>query len=231
MAKSKKGKKKSKKKKVKVYKPESSKYRKPEEKPPEGFELLEQSTDTLTQARDKIHNLLQYVCETITVACWFRTQSYPKANEVDGWLVVSGVKGIDTPNIVSMIQEAMLPDAAPDTEEYGRSILGRGYWISVGFRWQGTGSEDEIDQYKKWHGMVEVSSHYRSMSDEKSKSIARSKVLSAFSVGILPSSRNPNTMISNIEKKFNRTIGEIFVKVVWNAKNSQPLRSEPEEKE
>src|SRR5271169_3456145 len=108
MAKSKKPKSKKKKKSL-HYKPDAAVYKKPPKVPPEGFELVEASTDTLTQARNKIHNLLEHVCNTIPVACWFRTQAYPKVNEVDGWLVVSGVKGKDTSSIVSMIQEAMLP--------------------------------------------------------------------------------------------------------------------------
>lgn len=226
MAKKPKKPKKPKKEKVKKYKPEPSVYRKPKVEPPEGFEIVEASPDDVGQAKNKISKLLNHICETIPYACYVRTHAYPKANEVDGWLVVSGVAGVDTPKIVSSIQEAMLPDVAPDDERYGLSALGKGYWISVGFHWQGTGDEEEKDQYKKWHGMIEVSSRYRSMSGEKS--FARSKILSAFSVGQLPSSKSPNSMISNIEKKFNKTISDIFVKVVWNSKNTQPIRSEPE---
>jgi hypothetical protein len=35
-------------------------------------------------------------------------------------------------------------------------------------------------------------------------------------------------MITNIEKKFGQTISDIFVKIVWNSKNTKPERSEPE---
>ena len=213
---------------VKKYKPEPSVYRKPSIVPPEGFEVLEASADNVAQAQKKIKTLLDKICNTIPYSCWVRTQSYPKAAEVDGWLVVSGVKGVDTPAIVSSIQEAMLPDVPPDSKDFGLAVLGKGYWISVGFHWQGTGDEEEVDQYKKWHGQIEVSSNYRSMSDTESLSKARSKILAAFSVGQLPSSKSPNSMISNIEKKFNRTISDIFVKIVWNSKNTKPLRSEPE---
>ena len=213
--------------KLKKFKPEPSVYRKTSISPPEGFEVLEVSDDSVSQAKKKISDLLNRICDIIPYACWVRTQSYPKANEADGWLVVSGVKGVDTPSIVSSIQEAMLPDAPPASKEFGLSVLGKGYWISVGFHWQGTGDEEESDQYKKWHGMIEVSSNYRSMSDESIPK-ARSKILSAFNVGQLPSSRNPNSMITNIEKKFNRTISDIFVKIVWNSKNIKPLRSEAE---
>lgn len=214
--------------KPKKFKPEPSVYRKPSIAPPEGFEVLEVSEDDVGQAKKKISNLLNRICETIPYSCWVRTQSYPKANEVDGWLVVSGVKGVDTASILSSIQEVMLPDVHPSSEDFKISILGKGYWISVGFHWQGTGDEEETDQYKKWHGMIEVSSNYRSMSDADSLFKARSKILSAFSVGQLPSSRSPNSMITNIEKKFNQTISDIFVKIVWNSKNTKPMRSEPE---
>lgn len=220
-----------KKKEIKKFKPEPSVYRKPSIEPPEGFTIVEASDDNVQLAKTKISKLLNRICETIPYACWVRTQSYPKAAEVDGWLVVSGVKGVDTPSILSSIQEAMLPDVPPNSKDFGLSVLGKGYWISVGFHWQGTGDEEESDQYKKWHGMIEVSSNYRSMSDTESTSKARSKILSAFSVGQLPSSRSPNSMITNIEKKFNKTISDIFVKVVWNSKNTKPIRSEPETEE
>ncbi len=222
---------KKKKSKKKTYKPEPSVYRKTKIEPPEGFEVLEVSQDDVSQAKKKISNLLNKICETIPYSCWVRTQSYPKANEVDGWLMVSGVKGEDTANIVSSIQEAMLPDVQPSHKDFALSVLGKGYWISVGFHWQGSGDEEEKDQYKKWHGMIEVSSNYRSMSDTDSTFKARSKILSAFSVGQLPSSRSPNSMITNIEKKFNKTISDIFVKIVWNSKNTKPIRSEPESEE
>lgn len=215
-------------KKPKKHKPEPSVYRKPSIEPPEGFEVLEASDDDVTQAKKKISSLLNRICEKIPYSCWVRTQSYPKAAEVDGWLVVSGVKGVDTPTIISSIQEAMLPDVHPSHKDFSLSILGKGYWISVGFHWQGTGDEEETDQYKKWHGMIEVSSNYRSMSDADSIFKARSKILAAFSVGQLPSSKSPNSMVANIEKKFNRTISDIFVKIVWNSKNTKPIRSEPE---
>jgi len=213
--------------KTKKFKPEPSVYRKPSIAPPEGFEVLEVSDDSVSQAKAKISKLLNRICETIPYSCWVRTQAYPKANEADGWLVVSGVKGVDTLAIVSSIQEAMLPDVQPTHKDFGLSALGKGYWISVGFHWQGTGDEEESDQYKKWHGMIEVSSNYRSMSDESIPKV-RSKILSAFSVGQLPSSRSPNSMITNIEKKFHRTISDIFVKIVWNSKNIKPQRSEAE---
>jgi hypothetical protein len=212
------------------YNPDLSKYRISKIVPPEGFQLVEPSPDDVSQAKSKISKLLNHICETIPISCWVKVKDYPKASEVDGWLVVSGVKGADTHSIISMIQEAFLPDVSPDTPEFSRSILGKGYWISVGLRWQGSGNEEEIDQYKKWHGMTEVSSYYRSMSDEDTKFKARSKILSAFNATQLPSSKTPTTMISNIEKKFNKTIAEVFVKVVWNARNAQPLRSGPEEK-
>lgn len=224
MASSKKPKKPKKpKKRKKTYLPEPSIYKKKAVEPPEGFELVEASEDTIDEARQKINKLLVKTCNKLDITCWSRTHPYYKANEADGWIVVSGVKGIDTSNIVSMIQEIMLPDVPPDSPDYNFAVLGKGFWITVGFRWQGTGSEDELDQYKKYHGMIEVSSNYRPM-------ISRARILSSFSVGQLPSSKNPNSMITNIERKFNKTIGEIFVKINWNSKNIQPMRSEPEEK-
>jgi hypothetical protein len=231
MASSKKPKKPTKKKKLKKpirYSPPVSVYKKRLKEPPKGYELLEPSEDDVSQAKSKIKKLLDTVCEAVAFDCWVKVKDYPKAAEVDGWLVVYGVKGVDTKGIVQSIQEAMLPDVAPTDDKFGMSVLGKGYWISVGFHFQGTGSEDEVDQYKKWHGMVEVSSNYRSMSDTESTTKARSKILSAFSVGQLPSSRSPNSMIENIEAKFKNTIADIFVKVVWNARNAKPIRSEPE---
>jgi hypothetical protein len=205
---------------------ESSIYKIPKELPPEGFELVPIDAGTLTEALNKIQRLFQVICETVPINCLSRVHDYPLANEVDGELWVVGVSGYETPDIIAMIQEAMLPDVPPSNPDYNLGVLGIGYWMTVGIRWQGTGSPEE-DHYKKWHGLQEVSSNYRSMSNESRdgrKISGRAKINSDFAAMTMPSSRNPIPIIEGVEEKYGQKSAEVFLKIVWNSRNQQPSR-------
>ena len=205
---------------------ERSIYVIPKELPPEGFELVPIEAGTLTEASNRIQRLFRIICDTIPLNCQFRVHPYPTANEVDGELWIVGIGGYETPDVIAMVQEAMLPDVSPDSPDYNLGVLGIGYWMTVGIRWQGTGSPEE-DHYKKWHGLQEVSSNYRSMSNESRegrKISGRAKINSDFAAMTMPSSRNPIPIIEGVESKYGTKSAEVFLKVVWNSRNQQPSR-------
>jgi len=139
-------------------------------------------------------------------------------NEVDGELRVYGVRGRDTPDIIQEIQEAILP---MDEEIANRAVLGIGYWITVGMRWEGKGDGKEVkeeeDHYHRYRGMKQLSGNYRPM-------IRKARIVSAFAAVTLPSSSNSNPMVRMVERKFRKKIAEIFVRISWNPRNEQPAR-------
>lgn len=205
---------------------EPSIYQIPKEIPPEGYELIPIEAGLLTEVSNRIQKLFKIICDTIPVNCQYRVHPYPQSNEVDGELWIVGIGGYETPDVIAMIQEAMLPDVPPDSPDYNLGVLGVGFWMTVGIRWQGTGSPDE-DHYKKWHGLQEVSSNYRSMSNEDRTGrtvVGRAKINSDFAAMTLPSSKNPIPIIEGVEEKYGTKSAEVFLKIVWNSRNQQPSR-------
>lgn len=185
------------------------------------------------KAADRIRELLKDAQSRVEIKGSIMVHEYePKPEkdyrgEADGEWRIDGIRGKDTKSLVQSMLEAMLPsDVLPGDR---LSSLGKGYWITVGLRFHGKSVYDKKsrkwtldpseDHYKKFAGMLDVSSNYRKM--ERS-----AKILSAFIATIWPSSKKENPMFYNIEKKYKRKVSQVYVKINWNPEDVQPKRNE-----
>jgi len=192
-------------------------------KPPKEFELIppEELEDTTRTAADKIRAAF----EDAKTRFSYKTSSiivHEYKFEVDGEWRIDGIRGEKTPDLLAEMLEALLPLPGVST----LAILGEGYWLTTGIRWQGKGEMDEKggwtnedeDHYRKHEGMLEVSSNYRKM-------INRGRILSAFNAVLEGSSKNPVPMYKSVEKKFRHKVSQVFIRINWNPKNEQPKRN------
>jgi hypothetical protein len=205
---------KKKKRKPKRYRPDKSKFREKivKQEPEKPVVTSEGVADAGRRIRELFANLQGRLNLTAVAIV------HEYEGEVDGELRVYGIRGVDTPDILQQIQEAMLPMDEAIAEQ---SVLGVGYWITVGMRWEGKGDgknvKEEEDHYARYKGMKQLSSNYRPM-------IRKARIVSAFSAVLLPSSSNPNPMVRMVEKKFKKKMAEIFVRISWNPRDEQPIR-------
>jgi hypothetical protein len=195
-----------------------------EHEPPEEFELIPPTEleDTVQTAGTKIRAAF----EDAKTRFGYKTSSvivHEYKYEVDGEWRIDGIRGEKTADLLAEMLEALLPMPGVST----MAVLGEGYWLTTGIRWQGKGeydekkgewTDDDEDHYRKHEGMLEVSSNYRKM-------INRGRILSAFNAVLEGSSKNPVPMWKSVEKKFRHKIAQVFIRINWNPKNEQPKRN------